>query len=89
MPESDRPTARAELARRTGEYHDLTHRREAARLLLRSAINRATKAGISQVAIARITGYTREQVRRIVKACQKQEEDRAAIAGRQGLLHDD
>jgi CRP-like cAMP-binding protein len=40
---------------------------EVARLALADAIRADAEAGVTQVDIVRATGYTREQVRRIVK----------------------
>ncbi len=55
----------AELAQLGGEHEQLTKQLEAVRTLLRPLIIKADQAGIPQVDIVDLTGYTRETVRKI------------------------
>ena len=55
-----------ELAQLAETYQDLLAAVDQARIALADGIRRASAQGRRQVEIAKVTGYTREQVRRIV-----------------------
>jgi hypothetical protein len=67
-PVSDLDRAVVDLEASTRAFVDAQAAANAARIRLASAIVDATRAGLRQTRVVEITGYTREHVRRLVRA---------------------
>lgn len=62
-----------ELRAAAAAFHRVQTQHEKARERLADAIRRANEAGVRQVEIIRISGYTREHVRRLLRPDQPAE----------------
>ncbi|MGY0067201.1 helix-turn-helix domain-containing protein [Streptomyces sp. QTS137] len=69
------------LAQLAGRFRDAEARTEILRQELAVAIAQADTDGVAQKEICEATGYTRQQVRRIVKAVTESNEPPSAVTG--------